>query len=76
MCFTFAFYWPKYAGSDAVDWALTPSAKSTGKSISPTKIYAVSISNHQLQLQYRQASRTFIILIGKGFAISFIIIKQ
>lgn len=27
---TFAFDWPKYAGSDAVDWALTPPAKNTG----------------------------------------------
>lgn len=26
-CLTFAFYWTKYAGSDAVDWALTPSAE-------------------------------------------------
>lgn len=24
---TFAFHWPKYTGSDAVDWALTPPAK-------------------------------------------------
>lgn len=28
---TFAFYWTEYAGSDAVDWTLTPSTEQDRK---------------------------------------------